>query len=93
MKMMGVSLEIYRVVIGFFNSCRFVMFRYIFELLLFFIIVFWYIVVLLVLFFLFCCDVELNFGLNCICFFNIGYLNVCSLNVVEKFEEVVIIIM
>ena len=90
---MGVSLEIYRAAIGFFNSCRFVTSRHTFELPLFFIIAFWHIVVLLALFFLFCCDVELNPGPNRTCSLNIGHLNVRSLNVVEKFEEVATIIM
>ena len=55
-----------------------------------FIIVFWRIVVYIALFFLFCCDVELNPGPNRTksCSPNFGHLNVRSLNVAEKFEEV-----
>ena len=93
MQSMGVSLETYRAAIGLFNSRIFVMSSHHFALPLLLTIIFLHIVALLALFFLLCCDIELNPGPNRTGSLSIGHLNVRSLNVVEKFEEIATIIM
>ena len=91
---MGVSIEIYRAEIGHFNCykllsrCFCISFAF-----------FWtpfvclHFGILLALFFLSCSDVEINPGPGRSLFLKLGHLNVRSLNVVDKFEEIASIIL
>ena len=91
---MGVSIEIYRAEIGNFNCykllsrCFCISFAFFRTLL-----VCLHFGILLALFFLSCSDVEINPGPERSLLLKLGHLNVRSLNVVDKFEEIASIIL
>ena len=91
---MGVSIEIYRAEIGHFNCYKLLSRCFCISFAFFWTpLVCLHFGILLALFFLSCSDVEINPGPGRSLFLKLGHLNVRSLNVVDKFEEIALIIL